>query len=169
MFCNLQCFHSIPYAAELTLSTAVLLVIVVLLNSAIEDLYWRCLYLLEFPTQQLPHRIYLLVAIVRCMACVAVVCVWRDLRRWLPGAQRRCVWIGTNLDVVGTHEWKLANRCPSTYSSQLVCVHYVVCRQWISECSGGLSWWRFQRRHSTNTSSAIQTIQVASKRIIQWI
>ena len=39
----------LPNAAELTLSTGLLLVIVVLLNGSIEELYWRGLYLLEYP------------------------------------------------------------------------------------------------------------------------
>lgn len=42
-------FSFLPNAAELTLSTTLLLVIVVLLNGSIEEVYWRGLYLLEFP------------------------------------------------------------------------------------------------------------------------
>lgn len=38
----------LPNAAELTLSTGLLLTIVVLLNGSIEELYWRGLYLLEY-------------------------------------------------------------------------------------------------------------------------
>jgi len=39
----------LPNAAQLTLSTGVLLFVVVLLNGSIEELYWRGLYLLEYP------------------------------------------------------------------------------------------------------------------------
>jgi len=39
----------LPNAAELTLSTGLLLVFMVLLNGSIEELYWRGLYLLEYP------------------------------------------------------------------------------------------------------------------------
>lgn len=39
----------LPNAAALTLPTGILLVIVVLLNGSIEELYWRGLYLLEYP------------------------------------------------------------------------------------------------------------------------
>lgn len=39
----------LPNAAQLTLSAGILLVIVVLLNGSIEELYWRGLYLLEYP------------------------------------------------------------------------------------------------------------------------
>lgn len=40
----------LPNLPALTLSTGVLLVLVVLLNGSIEEIYWRGLYLLEFPT-----------------------------------------------------------------------------------------------------------------------
>ena len=39
----------LPNVAQLTLSTGVFLVIVVLLNGSIEELYWRGLYLFEYP------------------------------------------------------------------------------------------------------------------------
>jgi membrane protease YdiL (CAAX protease family) len=39
----------LPNVAQLTLSTGILLVIVALLNGSIEELYWRGLYLLEYP------------------------------------------------------------------------------------------------------------------------
>jgi membrane protease YdiL (CAAX protease family) len=39
----------LPNATKLTLPTGLLLVIVVLLNGSIEELYWRGLYLLEYP------------------------------------------------------------------------------------------------------------------------
>jgi membrane protease YdiL (CAAX protease family) len=39
----------LPTASQLTLSTAGLLLIFVLLNGSIEELYWRGLYLLEYP------------------------------------------------------------------------------------------------------------------------
>jgi len=39
----------LPNAAQLTLSTGILLVVVALLNGFIEELYWRGLYLLEYP------------------------------------------------------------------------------------------------------------------------
>jgi membrane protease YdiL (CAAX protease family) len=39
----------LPNAAQLTLSTGVLLIVVVLLNGSVEELYWRGLYLLEYP------------------------------------------------------------------------------------------------------------------------
>jgi uncharacterized protein len=39
----------LPNVAQLSLSTGVLLVIVVALNGSIEELYWRGLYLLEYP------------------------------------------------------------------------------------------------------------------------
>ena len=39
----------LPNASQLTLSTGILLFVVVLLNGSIEELYWRGLYLLEYP------------------------------------------------------------------------------------------------------------------------
>jgi len=39
----------LPNAADLTFSTALLLVSVVVLNGSIEELYWRGLYLVEYP------------------------------------------------------------------------------------------------------------------------
>jgi membrane protease YdiL (CAAX protease family) len=39
----------LPNAAKLTLSTGALLLVMVLLNGFIEELYWRGLYLVEFP------------------------------------------------------------------------------------------------------------------------
>jgi membrane protease YdiL (CAAX protease family) len=39
----------LPNAAQLTFSTGVLLVLVVSLNGLVEELYWRGLYLLEYP------------------------------------------------------------------------------------------------------------------------
>jgi membrane protease YdiL (CAAX protease family) len=39
----------LPHAAALTLSTAALLIFTSVLNGAIEELYWRGLYLLEYP------------------------------------------------------------------------------------------------------------------------
>jgi uncharacterized protein len=39
----------LPNVAQLSLSTGVLLIIVVALNGSIEELYWRGLYLLEYP------------------------------------------------------------------------------------------------------------------------
>src|SRR5262245_12588338 len=39
----------LPNVAQLTLSTGILLVLVVLLNGSVEELYWRGLYLLEYP------------------------------------------------------------------------------------------------------------------------
>ena len=39
----------LPNASKLTFSTGVLLIFTVLLNGAIEELYWRGLYLLEYP------------------------------------------------------------------------------------------------------------------------
>ena len=39
----------LPHAAALTLSTGALLIFTVLLNGAIEEMYWRGLYLLEYP------------------------------------------------------------------------------------------------------------------------
>jgi membrane protease YdiL (CAAX protease family) len=39
----------LPNAAQLTLSTGILLVLVVLLNGVVEEMYWRGLYLLEYP------------------------------------------------------------------------------------------------------------------------
>jgi membrane protease YdiL (CAAX protease family) len=43
----------LPNAAQLTLSTGILLVLVVLFNGSIEELYWRGLYLLEYPNNVL--------------------------------------------------------------------------------------------------------------------
>ena len=39
----------LPNAAKLTLSTGFLLLVIVLLNGTIEELYWRGMYLLEYP------------------------------------------------------------------------------------------------------------------------
>lgn len=39
----------LPNVAQLTFSTGILLVIVAVLNGSIEELYWRGLYLLEYP------------------------------------------------------------------------------------------------------------------------
>ena len=39
----------LPNVAQLTLSTGILLVSVVVLNGSVEELYWRGLYLLEYP------------------------------------------------------------------------------------------------------------------------
>jgi len=39
----------VPNVAQLTLSTGILLVIVTVLNGLVEELYWRGLYLLEYP------------------------------------------------------------------------------------------------------------------------
>ena len=39
----------LPNVAKLTLSAAILLIVMVILNGTIEELYWRGLYLLEYP------------------------------------------------------------------------------------------------------------------------